>query len=147
MTRFRLCITEPKTPNYLTLQPQETSFGAIVQHCKNLQCLSLFGLLTNRVFEYIGTYAKKLEMLSVAFAGDSDLGLHRVLSGCDNLKKMEIRDCPFGDKALLDNAAKLETMQILFSMALCFPTKALGAAGGAIAIMESMGLKSAILHV
>ncbi|KAK7396843.1 hypothetical protein VNO78_18004 [Psophocarpus tetragonolobus] len=114
LTRFRLCIIEPRTPDYLTLEPLDSGFGAIVEHCKELQRLSLSGLLTDRVFEYIGTYGKKLEMLSVAFAGDSDLGLHHVLSGCDNLRKLEIRDCPFGDKALLANAAKLETMRSLW---------------------------------
>ncbi|KAL1331611.1 hypothetical protein HN51_048870 [Arachis hypogaea] len=114
LTRFRLCIIEPRSPDYLTLQPLDDGFGAIVEHCKDLRRLSLSGLLTDRVFEYIGTYGKKLEMLSVAFAGDSDLGLHHVLSGCDNLRKLEIRDCPFGDKALLANAAKLETMRSLW---------------------------------
>lgn len=114
MTRFRLCIIEPQSPDYITLQPLDVGFGAIVEHCKDLQRLSLSGLLTDRVFEYIGTFAKKLEMLSLAFAGESDLGLHHVLSGCENLRKLEIRDCPFGDKALLANAAKLETMRSLW---------------------------------
>ncbi|XP_055813362.1 protein TRANSPORT INHIBITOR RESPONSE 1-like [Solanum dulcamara] len=114
MIRFRLCIIEPRTPDYLTLGPFDTGFGAIVENCKELRRLSLAGLLTDRVFEYIGTHAKKLEMLSIAFAGDSDLGLHHVLSGCDSLRKLEIRDCPFGDKALLANAAKLETMRSLW---------------------------------
>ncbi|XVF21892.1 hypothetical protein REPUB_Repub12eG0128300 [Reevesia pubescens] len=114
LTRFRLCIIEPRTADYLTLEPPDVGFGAIVEHCKNLRRLSLSGLLTDRVFEYIGTYAKKLEMLSVAFAGDSDLGLHHMLSGCESLRKLEIRDCPFGDKALLANAAKLETMRSLW---------------------------------
>ncbi|CAK8572841.1 unnamed protein product [Lathyrus sativus] len=114
LTRFRLCIIEPRTPDYLTRQPLDVGFGAIVEQCKSLRRLSLSGLLTDRVFEYIGTYGKKLEMLSVAFAGESDLGLHHVLSGCDNLRKLEIRDCPFGDKPLLANAAKLETMRSLW---------------------------------
>ncbi|XP_042517083.1 protein TRANSPORT INHIBITOR RESPONSE 1-like [Macadamia integrifolia] len=114
MTRFRLCILEPQIPDYLTLQPLDAGFGAIVEHCKDLQRLSMSGLLTDLVFEYIGTHAKRLEMLSVAFAGDSDLGLHHVLSGCKSLRKLEIRDCPFGDKALLANASKLETMRSLW---------------------------------
>ncbi|XP_019164338.1 PREDICTED: protein TRANSPORT INHIBITOR RESPONSE 1 [Ipomoea nil] len=114
MIRFRLCIIEPRAPDYLTLEPLDTGFGAIVQHCKDLRRLSLSGLLTNRVFEYIGSHAKKLEMLSIAFAGDNDLGLHYVLSGCESLRKLEIRDCPFGDKALLANAAKLEKMRSLW---------------------------------
>ncbi|KAL3849802.1 hypothetical protein ACJIZ3_011684 [Penstemon smallii] len=114
MIRFRLCIIEPQVPDYLTLEPLDTGFGAIVKSCKELRRLSMSGLLTDRVFDYIGTHAKKLEMLSIAFAGDSDLGLHHVLSGCDSLRKLEIRDCPFGDKALLANAAKLETMRSLW---------------------------------
>ncbi|XP_043709983.1 protein TRANSPORT INHIBITOR RESPONSE 1-like [Telopea speciosissima] len=114
MTRFRLCILEPLTPDYLTQQPLDAGFGAIVEHCKDLRRLSLSGLLTDQVFEYIGTHGKKLEMLSVAFAGNSDLGLHHVLSGCKSLRKLEIRDCPFGDKALLANASKLETMRSLW---------------------------------
>ncbi|KAM6558449.1 hypothetical protein CsatA_027688 [Cannabis sativa] len=113
-TCFRLCIIEPRTPDYLTLEPLDAGFGAIVEHCKDLRRLSVSGLLTDRAFDYIGTHAKKLEMLSVAFAGDTDLGLHHVLSGCENLRKLEIRDCPFGDKALLANAAKLETMRSLW---------------------------------
>ncbi|CAA2956384.1 TRANSPORT INHIBITOR RESPONSE 1-like [Olea europaea subsp. europaea] len=114
MIRFRLCIIEPRAPDYLTLEPLDAGFGAIVENCKELLRLSMSGLLTDRVFEYIGTHAKKLEMLSIAFAGDSDLGLHHVLSGCESLRKLEIRDCPFGDKALLANATKLETMRSLW---------------------------------
>ncbi|XP_073040706.1 protein TRANSPORT INHIBITOR RESPONSE 1-like [Primulina eburnea] len=114
LIRFRLCILEPRSPDYLNLEPLDNGFGAIVENCKELRRLSLSGLLTDKVFEYIGTHAKKLEMLSIAFAGDSDLGLHHVLSGCESLRKLEIRDCPFGDQALLANAGKLETMRSLW---------------------------------
>lgn len=113
-TRFRLCIIDPQASDYITLEPLDVGFGAIVEHCKDLKRLSLSGLLTDRVFEYIGTHAKRLEMLSLAFAGNSDVGLHHVLSGCNSLRKLEIRDCPFGDKALLANAAKLATMRSLW---------------------------------
>nr|GEZ17224.1 hypothetical protein [Tanacetum cinerariifolium] len=108
-TCFRLCILEPRAPDHLTFEPLDVGFGAIVENCKDLRRLSMSGLLTDRVFEYIGKHAKKLDMLSIAFAGESDLGLHHVLSG-----KLEIRDCPFGDKALLANASKLETMRSLW---------------------------------
>ncbi|KAK8532569.1 hypothetical protein V6N13_131888 [Hibiscus sabdariffa] len=114
LTRFRLCIIDPKMADYQTLKPLDVGFGAIVEHCKDLRRLSLSGLLTDRVFEFIGRYAKKLEMLSLAFAGETDMGLHHVLSGCESLQKLEIMDCPFGDKALLENAAKLETMRSLW---------------------------------
>ncbi|KAG5598210.1 hypothetical protein H5410_029580 [Solanum commersonii] len=52
--------------------------------------------------------------LFLAFVGDSNLGLHYVLSGCERLRKLEIRNCPFGNEALLANAAKLETMRSIW---------------------------------
>nr|CAB3502464.1 unnamed protein product [Digitaria exilis] len=113
-TCFRLCIIEPHTPDYITHQPLDAGFSAIVESCKGLRRLSVSGLLTDRVFRSIGAHADRLEMLSIAFAGNSDLGLHYILSGCKSLKKLEIRDCPFGDKPLLANAAKLETMRSLW---------------------------------
>ncbi|CAA7388632.1 unnamed protein product [Spirodela intermedia] len=121
LVRFRLCIMEPRAPDYATLQPLDAGFGAIVQSCRGLRRLSLSGLLTDRVFEAIGADAQRLEMLSVAFAGESDAGLHHVLAGCRRLRKLEIRDCPFGDGALLENAAKLETMRSLW-MSSCMVT-------------------------
>ncbi|XP_010941793.1 transport inhibitor response 1-like protein Os05g0150500 [Elaeis guineensis] len=111
---FRLCIIDPHTPDYNTLEPLDVGFSAIVESCKDLRRLSLSGLLTDNVFRSIGAFADRLEMLSVAFAGNSDAGLHYILSGCKSLRKLEIRDCPFGDKALLANAAKLETMRSLW---------------------------------
>ncbi|PKA67299.1 Protein transport inhibitor response 1 [Apostasia shenzhenica] len=114
LTCFRLCIIEPHTPDYLTLQPLDAGFSAVVESCQDLRRLSLSGLLTDRVFKSIGANAHRVEMLSVAFAGESDSSLHYILSGCKSLKKLEIRDCPFGDKALLANASKLETMRSLW---------------------------------
>lgn len=112
--RFRLCILAPKKPDPVTAQPLDEGFGAIVQSCKNLRRLSLSGLLTDRVFLYIGVYAEKLEMLSIAFAGDSDKGMIYVLNGCKNLRKLEIRDSPFGDAAVLEDVGKYETMRSLW---------------------------------
>ncbi|KAG7981553.1 hypothetical protein I3843_04G002200 [Carya illinoinensis] len=112
--RFRLCILEPTKPDPVTMQPLDDGFGAIVQSCKRLRRLSLSGLLTDRVFLYIGMYAEQLEMLSVAFAGDSDKGMLYVLNGCKKLRKLEIRDCPYGDKALLTDVGKYETMRSLW---------------------------------
>lgn len=114
MIKFRLCIIELHTPDYTTLEPLDSGFRAIVELCKGLRRLSLSGLLTDRVFQSIGAKANNLEMLSVAFAGNSDAGLHYILSGCKSLRKLEIRDCPFGDKALLGNGAKLLTMRSLW---------------------------------
>ncbi|XVF59959.1 hypothetical protein PTKIN_Ptkin08bG0003900 [Pterospermum kingtungense] len=112
--RFRLCILEPTKPDHVTNQPLDEGFGAIVQSCKGLKRLSLSGLLTDQVFLYIGMYAEQLEMLSIAFAGDGDEGMLYVLNGCKKLRKLEIRDCPFGNAALLEDVGKYATMRSLW---------------------------------
>ncbi|KAL6953202.1 Protein AUXIN SIGNALING F-BOX 3 [Sarracenia purpurea var. burkii] len=113
-TRFRLCTLNPTIPDPVTMLPLDEGFGAIVQSCKGLRRLSLSGLLTDKVFRYIGRYAEQLEMLSIAFAGDSDKGMLYVLDGCKKLKKLEIRDSPFGNGALLKDVGKYETMRSLW---------------------------------
>lgn len=112
--RFRLCILDPAKPDPVTLQPLDEGFGAIVQSSKQLRRLSLSGLLTDQVFLYIGMYAEQLEMLSIAFAGESDKGMIYVLNGCKKLRKLEIRDSPFGNMALLRDVGKYETMRSLW---------------------------------
>lgn len=113
-TRFRLCILDPAKADVVTGQPLDEGFGAIVQSSKQLRRLSLSGLLTDKVFLYIGMYAEQLEMLSVAFAGESDNGMIYLLNGCKKLRKLEIRDSPFGDVALLTDVGKYETMRSLW---------------------------------
>ncbi|OWM77537.1 protein TRANSPORT INHIBITOR RESPONSE 1-like isoform X2 [Punica granatum] len=116
-THFRLCIMNPGQPDYLTREPMDEAFGAVVKNCPKLQRLAVSGLLTDLTFEYIGTFAKNLETLSVAFAGSSDLGMQCVLEGCPKLRKLEIRDCPFGNKALLSGLEKYESMRSLWMSA------------------------------
>ncbi|KAF8031391.1 hypothetical protein BT93_D0556 [Corymbia citriodora subsp. variegata] len=116
-THFRLCIMNPGQPDYVTNEPMDEAFGAVVKTCTKLQRLAVSGLLTDLTFEYIGRYAKNLETLSVAFAGSSDLGMQCVLRGCPKLRKLEIRDCPFGNAALLSGLEKYESMRSLWMSA------------------------------
>ncbi|CAI9753526.1 unnamed protein product [Fraxinus pennsylvanica] len=97
---FRLCIMGRHRPDHVTGEPMDEGFGAIVKNCKKLTRLAVSGLLTDRAFNYIGQYGKLLRTLSVAFAGNTDLGLKYLLEGCPKLLKLEIRDSPFGDSAL-----------------------------------------------
>ncbi|KAK7820257.1 protein auxin signaling f-box 3 [Quercus suber] len=113
-THFRLCIMNPRQPDYQTNEPMDEAFGAVVKTCTKLRRLAVSGLLTDLTFEYIGKYAKNLETLSVAFAGSSDWGMECVLKGCPKLRKLEIRDCPFGNAALLSSFRKYESMRSLW---------------------------------
>lgn len=132
LTCFRLCILAPLSPDHTTKEPLDEGFGAIVERCKNLRRFSLSGLLTDKVFCYIGSYAKQLEMLSLAFAGKSDLGMQKILEGCPNLRKLEIRDSPFGDPALLFDVQKYESMRSLW-MSSCHVT-----VSGALLLAKAM---------
>lgn len=114
LTCFRLCILKPLMPDHRTRRPLDEGFGAIVKCCKNLKRFSLSGLLTDKVFGYIGMYAKELEMLSLAFAGCSDLGMKKILEGCPKIRKLEIRDSPCGDGGLLSDVHKYESMRSLW---------------------------------
>ncbi|XP_022949725.1 transport inhibitor response 1-like protein Os04g0395600 isoform X2 [Cucurbita moschata] len=116
-THFRLCIMNPHQPDYLTKQPMDEAFGAVVKTCSKLRRLAISGLLTDITFEYIGKYAKNLETLSVAFAGSSDWGMQCVMSGCPKLRKLEIRDSPFGNAALLSGLERYESMRSLWMSA------------------------------
>ncbi|XP_021740438.1 protein TRANSPORT INHIBITOR RESPONSE 1-like [Chenopodium quinoa] len=116
-THFRLCIMNPGEPDHLTDESMDEAFGSVVKSCKKLRRLALSGLLTDLTFEYIGKYAKNLETLSVAFAGSSDLAMQCVLAGCPKLRRLEIRDCPFGNNALLSGLEKYESMRSLWMSA------------------------------
>lgn len=111
---FRLCIMGLHKPDRITGEPMDEGFGAIVMNCKKLTRLSVSGLLTDKAFEYIGQYGKLIRTLSVAFAGDSDFGLRYVLEGCTRLQKLEIRDCPFGDSALISGLPLYYNMRFLW---------------------------------
>ncbi|XP_020678951.1 transport inhibitor response 1-like protein [Dendrobium catenatum] len=111
---FRLCIMGRHRPDHLTGEPMDEGFGAIVKNCKNLTRLAVSGLLTDKAFAYIGKYGKLVRTLSVAFAGNSDLGLRYVLEGCPKLQKLEIRDSPFGDTGLLSGIHHYYNMRFLW---------------------------------
>ncbi|XP_057974588.1 transport inhibitor response 1-like protein [Malania oleifera] len=111
---FRLCIMGRHRPDHVTGQPMDEGFGAIVMNCKKLTRLAVSGLLTDRAFSYIGKYGKLVRTLSVAFAGNSDMGLKYVLEGCPKLQKLEIRDSPFGDSALLSGIHHYYNMRFLW---------------------------------
>ncbi|KAL6562186.1 hypothetical protein OROGR_003193 [Orobanche gracilis] len=113
-THFRLCIMTPRQPDYLTGEPMDEAFAAVAKICTKLKRLSLSGYLTDLTFEYIGKYAKNLETLSVAFADGSDWGMQCVLEGCPKMRKLEIRDSPFGNAALLARKEKYQRMRSLW---------------------------------
>ncbi|XP_043712846.1 transport inhibitor response 1-like protein [Telopea speciosissima] len=111
---FRLCIMGRHRPDHVTKEPMDEGFGAIVMNCKKLTRLAISGLLTDMAFNYIGKYGKLVRTLSVAFAGNTDMALRYVLEGCPKLQKLEIRDSPFGDSALLSGLHHYYNMRFLW---------------------------------
>ncbi|GLT93746.1 hypothetical protein SLE2022_115220 [Rubroshorea leprosula] len=84
---FRLCIMGRHRPDHVTGEPMDEGFGAIVMNCKKLTRLATSGLLTDQAFRYIGRYGKL---------------------------KLEIRDSPFGDAALLSGLHQYYNMRFLW---------------------------------
>ncbi|XP_024972758.1 transport inhibitor response 1-like protein [Cynara cardunculus var. scolymus] len=119
---FRLCIIDRYRPDHVTGEPMDEGFGAIVKNCKKLTRLAVSGLLTDRAFSYIGQYGKLVRTLSVAFNGESDIGLKYILEGCTNLQKLEIRDSPFGDSALWSGLHHFYNMRFVW-MSSCRVTR------------------------
>ncbi|XP_047323190.1 transport inhibitor response 1-like protein [Impatiens glandulifera] len=111
---FRLCIMGRHRPDHITGLPMDEGFGAIVKNCNKLTRLATSGLLTDNAFKYIGEYGKLVRTLSVAFAGDSDMGLKYLMEGCPRLEKLEIRDSPFGDSGLLAGLNRYYKMRFLW---------------------------------
>ncbi|KAF2293617.1 hypothetical protein GH714_003401 [Hevea brasiliensis] len=100
--------------HYMTNEPMDETFWCSCENLLKLQRLSVSGLSTDLTFVYIGRYAKNLETLAVAFAGSSVWGTQCVLGGCPKLRKLEIRDCPFGNATLLSGLEKYESMRSLW---------------------------------
>ncbi|KAG6487121.1 transport inhibitor response 1-like protein [Zingiber officinale] len=111
---FRLCIMGRHRPDQLTGEPMDEGFGAIVRNCKKLTRLAVSGLLTDKVFEHIARHGRLVRTLSLAFSGDSDLSLKYLFEGCPNLKKLEIRDSPYGDAGLLSGIHHFYNMRFLW---------------------------------
>lgn len=117
MTHFRLCIMRPWEPDYTTNEPMDEGFGAIVRSCTGLKRLSVSGWLTDRAFELIGKHAKEMRSLSLAFVGESGCAMEYLMQGCESLRKLEIRDCPFGNAGLLSGIPRFYQMRCLWMSA------------------------------
>ncbi|KAI3672491.1 hypothetical protein L6452_38580 [Arctium lappa] len=110
---------------------QQMTNAAVIAMCKNYPDLVVFQLC---IFDRYrpdhvmgepmdeGQYGKLMRTLSVAFAGDSDIGLKYVLEGCTNLQKLEIRGSPFGDPALWSGLHHFFNMRFVW-MSYCRVTR------------------------
>ncbi|CAM0948827.1 unnamed protein product [Alopecurus aequalis] len=118
LTSFRFAHIMPsRAVDYISRQPFDEGFSAIVQSCRGLRRLSISGRLTDAGLRAIGIHASRLEVLSLAKIGNgaTDVGLDCILSGCcTRLRRLQAMNCNFGDIALPANAAKLETMRYVW---------------------------------
>jgi transport inhibitor response 1 len=115
LTSFRFSLYDARRSlDDITGEPFDDGFRTIVESCKDLRRISIAAQLTNDGLDYIGRHANKVEVLSLAFTGDSDMGLHYILRGCKSLKRLQITNCPFSGTTLLVNTAKLEALRYLW---------------------------------
>ncbi|KAL8136323.1 hypothetical protein V2J09_002324 [Rumex salicifolius] len=116
VTSLLIGTIEPQSVDYLTHQPLDSGFISIFERCKRLKRFWTTGIVTDRLLDKIGTSGKKLKVLGFTLCEGSDVGIHRVLSGCTNLRKLFIRECPFGGQAILANSDMLESIRCLWTL-------------------------------
>ncbi|PWA72205.1 hypothetical protein CTI12_AA273070 [Artemisia annua] len=100
LRKFRLTAVSQKG---ITDIPLDDAIRAILMGCRKLERLDItlwHGRLTDVGFEYIGKYGANLRFLSLTSIGISNAGLMKLSEGCPRLRKLILKDCPFGKQAV-----------------------------------------------
>ncbi|GKC78232.1 leucine-rich repeat, cysteine-containing subtype protein, partial [Tanacetum coccineum] len=83
--------------------PLDNGIQAMLKGCIKLKRLTLSlcdGGLMDVGLGYIGKYGHNLRCLFLGFTGDSDAGLLELSKGCQKLRKLRMKDCPFSPQAV-----------------------------------------------
>lgn len=98
---LRLIIVQKN--NERELAPVDEGILHVMQRCRSLTKLALAvrkGCLTNTGLKYIGEYGgSRLKWILLVCSGDDDVGLEHLLLKCHNLRRLELRNCPFSASA------------------------------------------------
>lgn len=97
--------------------PLDEGVGSLLQGCSKLTRFSVYlrpGGLSDRGLSYIGKLGGRLKWILLGCSGDSDQGLLDLAYGCQNLKRFELRGCPFSDYALAQAMTVMKRMKYLW---------------------------------
>ncbi|EFJ30612.1 hypothetical protein SELMODRAFT_89604 [Selaginella moellendorffii] len=114
---FRLGILET-APDMA--EPLDAGVQSLLQRCPSITKLALYlkeGGLTDRGLESIGRLGQQLKWILLGCLSDSDTsdrGLVSLARGCSNLRKLEVRNCPFSDAAIVCGIRGLPLLRYLW---------------------------------
>ncbi|KAG0590086.1 hypothetical protein KC19_1G070600 [Ceratodon purpureus] len=115
LTDFRIVLL--KTLEHPEDLPLDEGVGSLLQGCSKLTRFSVYlrpGGLSDRGMSYIGKFGGKLKWILLGCSGDSDQGLLDLSYGCQNLRRLELRGCPFSDYALAQMMIIMKRMKYLW---------------------------------
>lgn len=115
LTDFRIVLL--KTLEHPEDLPLDEGVGSLLQGCPKLTRFSVYlrpGGLSDRGLAYIGKFGGRLKWILLGCSGESDQGLLDLAYGCQNLKRLELRGCPFSDAALAQGMMAMWRMKYLW---------------------------------
>lgn len=115
LTDFRIVFLESlEHPQDL---PLDEGVRCLLQGCPKLTRFSVYlrpGGLTDTGLTYIGEFGGRLKWILLGCSGDSDQGFAALAFGCQNLKRLELRGCPFSDIALATAMLNMRSLKYLW---------------------------------
>lgn len=97
--------------------PLDKGVGDLLQGCPLLTRFSVYlrpGGLTDRGVAYIGQYGGRLKWILLGCSGESDEGLKQLAAGAQQLERLELRGCPFGQEALASAVMELPLLKYIW---------------------------------
>ncbi|KAG0583894.1 hypothetical protein M758_3G169100 [Ceratodon purpureus] len=97
--------------------PLDDGLKLMLKSCVHLNRLAFYvrhGGLTDKGMEYIGAYGQNIRWLLLGCAGQSDVGLANLAYRCQRIRRLEMRDCPFGEAGLAAAVASMSSLKYLW---------------------------------
>ncbi|MCO5602529.1 hypothetical protein L7F22_056662 [Adiantum nelumboides] len=112
---FRLVLLDED--NVVSDYPLDDGVRALMQGCPDIHHFALYlrpGFLTDKGMEAIGLYGQNLKWALFGLLGETDEGITLFANGCPNLKRLEIRDCVFTERALASSVFGMKSLNYVW---------------------------------
>ncbi|KAH7425767.1 hypothetical protein KP509_11G069800 [Ceratopteris richardii] len=115
LTDFRLVLLDED--NEVADFPLDDGVRDLMQSCPGIHHFALYlrpGFLTDKGMEVIGMYGGNLKWTLFGLLGESDRGIELFAKGCPKLKRLEIRDCVFSERAIASAVQEMEALNYVW---------------------------------
>ncbi|GAB2299619.1 Coronatine-insensitive protein 1 [Dionaea muscipula] len=115
LSDFRLVILDGE--ENVTDLPLDKGVRALLLGCQKLRRLAFYlrrGGLTDLGLSYVGLYSQHVRWMLLGYVGESDEGILQFSRGCPNLERLELRCCPFSERAIAQAASDLRSLKYLW---------------------------------